>query len=102
MKSINDHLFQDYIELHEGVYIAEPEKFWTFLSAGSVVEDGICDWWYDVAEIYPEDTIIFWPVETAEESISINKDTIYRGAHELDEDPEILCYYRVVDTMRLK
>lgn len=101
MKSIHDHLFIEYKELHKGVYLAKPENFWTFLSAGSVKEDGICDWWYDVAEVYPEDTIIFYPIELDKEMIYMCKDTIYRGVKDLDEDPGILCYYRVVDTTRL-
>lgn len=101
MKSINDYLFTGYTELHPGVYITDREFFWTFLSAGPTIEEGICDWWYDVAAIYPTDTIVFQPVDTGEEMMEIGKDTIYRGVWELDEDPQILCYYRVLDTTRL-
>lgn len=101
MKSINDYLFTNYVELHEGVYVADKELFWTFLSAGRVKEQGICDWWYDVAAEYPTDTIIFQPIDTTKDMLEINKDTIYRGVWALDEQPEVLCYYQVVDTTRL-
>lgn len=102
MKSINQHLFTGYTEVHPGVYIAHRDFFWTFMSAGRSLEEGICDWWYDVAAEYPSDTIIFQPVDTSEEMIEINKDTIYRGAWQLDDQPEVLCYYKVLDTSRLK
>lgn len=101
MKSINDYLFAGYTEIQPGVYIADKKFFWTFMSAGPTKEEGICDWWYDVAEIYPTDTIIFHPVDTTEDMMEITRDTIYRGAWELDDEPEMLCYYKVLDTTRL-
>lgn len=101
MKSINDYLFTGYTEIQPGVYLAHKDFFWTFLSAGAVKEKGICDWWYDVAAEYPTDTIIFQPVDTTKDMMVMNKDTHYRGVWSLDDQPDILCYYQVVDTTRL-
>ena len=96
MKNIDDYLFTNTINIHEGVYMAHKDLFWTFLSAGYPVEYGICDWWYDVAEVYPNSTIVFYPVDTTEEHVEIGPRTIYRGVKELDEDPEVICYYQVI------
>lgn len=102
MKRVNDYLFTGYTELTEGVYLSHRDFFWTFLSAGPRKEEGICDWWYDVAVEYPNDTIIIHPVDTTKESMDIGPDTIYRGVWDLDEDPELLCYYLVVDTAHIR
>ena len=96
MRQVDDYLFTGHTAIQEGVYIVAPEFFWTFLSAGEFIETGICDWWYDVAAIYPEETIIFFPVDTTKDVIELGPDTLYRGVHELDEDPELLCYYAVI------
>ena len=101
MKSIQEYLFTDFIELHEGVYIAEPENFWTFLSAGPYIEQGVCDWWHDVAAVYPTQTIVFYPVDTRWSCVPIGPETIYRGVKELDEETDILCHYAVIETERL-
>lgn len=101
MKSINDYLFTDFTEIQKGVYLSDKDFFWTFLSAGETKEEGVCDWWYDVAAEYPNDTIIFHPVDTTKEMLTIDKNTIYRGSWYLDDEPEILCYYKVLDTERL-
>lgn len=96
MKNIDDYLFTKTIKVQDGVYMAHRDLFWTFLSAGSIIEDGICDWWYDVAEVYPNNTIVFHPVDTTQDHIDIEPYTIYRGSWRLDQDPEMLCYYQVI------
>lgn len=96
MKEVNDYLFTDSNQIEEGVYITHHDFFWTFLSAGRFLEQGVCDWWYDVAAIYPENTIVFQPVDTTKDHIEIGPDTIYRGVFDLDDDPELLCYYAVI------
>lgn len=101
MKSINDYLFTGFTELQPGVYISHKDFFWTFLSAGEAKEEGICDWWYDVAAVYPTDTIVIHPVDMTEEMMKITPQTLYRGSRDLDEEVETLCYYKVIDTTRL-
>lgn len=96
MREVNDYLFTGHTAIQDGVYVVDPEFFWTFLSAGRYIETGICDWWYDIAAIYPEETILFFPVDTTTEDIAIGPDTLYRGVKDLDEDPEVLCYYAVI------
>lgn len=96
MKNVDQYLFTNFIAVQEGVYLAHRELFWTFLAGGHTIETGICDWWYDVAEFYPNHAIVFHPVDTTQEHIEIGPDTIYRGVHELDDDPEMLCYYAVI------
>lgn len=96
MKQVDDYIFLNPIKVTEGVYISPPENFWTYLSAGDYLERGICDWWYDVAEEYPDKTIVFWPVDTTDKTVEIGPETIYRGVWDLDEDPEILCHYVVI------
>lgn len=96
MKNIDDYLFTNAVSVQEGVYLSHKDLFWTFLSAGSTKEKGICDWWYDVAAIYPNDTIVFHPVDTTKECMEIGPDTIYRGVYDLDDDPETLCHYVVI------
>lgn len=96
MKSVNDYLFTGSTQVQEGVYISHKDYFWTFLSAGDIIERGICDWWYDVAAEYPTDTIVIHPVDTTKDMMEIDRDTIYRGAYEMDQDPEFLCYYAVI------
>jgi len=101
VKSVNDYLFTGFTELHPGVYIAHRDFFWTFSSAGETKEEGICDWWYDVAAEYPTDTIIICPVDLNEEMVEMGPNTIYRGVRDLDDEVDSLCYYRVIDTTRL-
>lgn len=96
MRNVDEYLFTDHTAVQEGVYMTAPDFFWTFLSAGRYIETGVCDWWYDVAAIYPEETIIFYPVDTTKEHLEIGPDTIYRGVRDLDEDPELICYYAVI------
>lgn len=96
MKSINEDLFTGYSEMHPGVYLSGKGQFWTFLAAGPIIEEGYCDWWYDVAEAYPNDTIIFYPIDTTVDMLELGPDTIYRGVMDLDQDPEIICRYAVI------
>lgn len=97
MRNIDEYLFTGHSEIQPGVYISSQDFFWTFLSAGRIIEEGICDWWYDVAAEYPNETIVIEPVDTDVEMLEINPDTIYRGSWELDESPHILCRYAVIE-----